>query len=92
MLFQVDAEKILFDNKVTGLRRGLMEKVKQQHYVPRMYLNRFGYISRGVKKLTVLKLDDGVVLENQRAENFASVNCFYDAEREELVKSLCVMI
>lgn len=66
-----------------------MEKVKQQHYVPRMYLNRFGYISRGVKKITVLKLDDGVVLENQRAENFASVNYFYDTEREELVKSLC---
>lgn len=66
-----------------------MEKVKQQHYVPRMYLNRFGYISHGAKKITVLKLDDGIVLENQRTENFASVNYFYDTEKKELMEALC---
>ena len=43
-----------------------------------MYLKRFGYGDKDDKKITVLKLDRGTVLENQRAENFASANYFYD--------------
>lgn len=65
-----------------------MEKVKHQHYVPRMYLKRFGCGDKEDKKITVLKLDEGTVLENRRAENFASANFFYDTNREQLVEAL----
>ena len=53
-----------------------------------MYLKRFGYGDKDDKKITVLKLDRGTVLENQRAENFASANYFYDTSREQLVEAL----
>ena len=53
-----------------------------------MYLKRFGYGDKDDKKITVLKLDRGTVLENQRAENFASANYFYDTNREQLVEAL----
>lgn len=65
-----------------------MEKVIHQHYVPRMYLNRFGYGNEDDRKISVLKLDTGVILENQRTECFATANYFYDASRDELEKAL----
>lgn len=39
-----------------------MEKVRRQHYVPRMYLKRFGYGNIGDEYISVLKLDNGTVL------------------------------
>ena len=33
-----------------------MEKVRRQHYVPRMYLKRFGYGNIGDEYISVLKL------------------------------------
>lgn len=65
-----------------------MEKVKRQHYVPRMYLKRFGYGSKDNERVTVLKLEDGSILENQRVENFAAVNYFYDIDGEQLKEIL----
>ena len=46
-----------------------------------MYLKRFGYGSKKDKKITVLKLDEGTILENSRVENFASANFFYDTDK-----------
>ena len=40
-----------------------MEKVRRQHYVPRMYLKRFGYGNIGDEYISVLKLDNGTVLD-----------------------------
>lgn len=48
-----------------------MEKVRRQHYVPRMYLKRFGYGNIGDEYISVLKLDNGTVLDNRKVENFA---------------------
>ena len=53
-----------------------------------MYLKRFGYGSKKDKKITVLKLDEGTILENSRVENFASANFFYDTYKEHLVEAL----
>ena len=39
-----------------------MEKVRRQHYVPRMYLKRFGYGNIGDEYISVLKLDNGRLL------------------------------
>lgn len=38
-----------------------MEKVRRQHYVPRMYLKRFGYGNIDDEYISVLKLDTGKV-------------------------------
>ncbi len=65
-----------------------MEKVKRQHYVPRMYLKRFGYGNKDNEKITVLKLDTGDILENQRVENFAAANYFYDTDSTQLKEIL----
>lgn len=53
-----------------------------------MYLKRFGYGDIDDKKITVLKLDSGIILENRRTESFASANYFYDANKEQLVEAL----
>ena len=45
-----------------------MEKVRRQHYVPRMYLKRFGYGNIGDEYISVLKLDNGTVLDNRKVE------------------------
>ena len=55
-----------------------MEKTKNQHYVPRMYIKRFGYGTEDNPRISVLKKQEGVVLHNQNPENFASRRFFYD--------------
>ena len=65
-----------------------MEKVRRQHYVPRMYLKRFGYGNIGDEYISVLKLDNGTVLDNRKVENFAVANYFYDADKEQIAEIL----
>lgn len=65
-----------------------MEKVRRQHYVPRMYLKRFGYGNKDNEYITVFKLDDGTVMDNRKVENFAVANYFYDTNKEQLMEIL----
>lgn len=65
-----------------------MEKVRRQHYVPRMYLKRFGYGNIGDEYITVLKLDNGIILDNRKVENFAVANYFYDTDKEQIAEIL----
>lgn len=65
-----------------------MEKVRRQHYVPRMYLKRFGYGNIDDEYISVLKLDNGIVLDNRKVKNFAVENYFYDADKEQIVEIL----
>ena len=65
-----------------------MEKVRRQHYVPRMYLKRFGYGNIDDEYISVLKLDNGTVLDNRKVENFAVANYFYDADKEQIAEIL----
>lgn len=59
-------------------------KVKNQHYIPQMYLNLFS--TNG--KLCVWNLSTGQVLDNQSRRNFASLRYFYDINRRELKELL----
>ena len=65
-----------------------MEKVRRQHYVPRMYLKRFGYGNIDDEYISVLKLDNGIVLDNRKVKNFAVENYFYDADKEQIAEIL----
>lgn len=65
-----------------------MEKVRRQHYVPRMYLKRFGYGNIDDEYISVLKLDKGTVLDNRKVKNFAVENYFYDADKEQIAEIL----
>ena len=65
-----------------------MEKVRRQHYVPRMYLKRLGYGNIDDEYISVLKLDNGTVLDNRKVENFAVANYFYDADKEQIAEIL----
>ena len=65
-----------------------MEKVRRQHYVPRMYLKRFGYGNIDDEYISVLKLDNGTVLDNRKVKNFAVENYFYDADKEQIAEIL----
>lgn len=59
-----------------------MEKTKNQHYVPRMYIKRFGYGTDDIPKISVLKKQEGIILHNQNPENFASKRFFYDTTED----------
>lgn len=59
-------------------------KVKNQHYIPQMYLNLFS--TNG--KLCVWNLSTGQVLDNQSSRNFASLRYFYDINRKDLKELL----
>ena len=59
-----------------------MEKTKNQHYVPRMYIKRFGYGTEDKPKISVLKKTEGVIFHNQNPENFASKRFFYDTTED----------
>ena len=61
-----------------------IKKTKNQHYVPRMYLKRFGYGTDKKPKISVLFKKDGKVLHNQSPWNFASTNYFYDVPKDML--------
>lgn len=69
-------------------RKEFYGKVRRQHYVPRMYLKRFGYGNIGDEYISVLKLDNGTVLDNRKVENFAVANYFYDADKEQIAEIL----
>lgn len=60
----------------------LMGKTKNQHYVPRMYIKRFGYGTEDKPRISVLKKQEGIVLHNQNPENFASKRFFYDTTED----------
>lgn len=53
-----------------------MDKTKNQHYVPRMYIKRFGYGTEDNPRISVLKKQEGIILHNQNPENFASKRFF----------------
>lgn len=64
-----------------------MVKTKNQHYVPRMYIKRFGYGTEDNPRISVLKKQEGVVLHNQNPENFASRRFFYDTT-EDVIENI----
>lgn len=55
-----------------------MGETKNQHYVPKMYIKRFGYGTETKPRVSVLKKQEGIVFHNQNPENFASKRIFYD--------------
>ena len=59
-----------------------MDKTKNQHYVPRMYIKRFGYGTEDNPRISVLKKQEGIILHNQNPENFASKRFFYDTTED----------
>ena len=61
-----------------------MDKTKNQHYVPRMYIKRFGYGTEDNPRISVLKKQEGIILHNQNPENFASKRFFYDTTEDVL--------
>ena len=67
-----------------------MEKTKNQHYVPRMYIKRFGYGTEDNPRISVLKKQEGVVLHNQNPENFASRRFFYDTT-EDVIENISIL-
>lgn len=63
----------------------LSGKVKNQHYVPRMYMKRF---APDKKRICVWNLMTDSILTRQRPENYAAKRYFYDANKEELKQAL----
>lgn len=59
-----------------------MGKNKNQHYVPRMYIKRFGYGTKENPRISVLKKVEGTIFHNQNPENFASKRYFYDTTED----------
>ncbi|MCI5795342.1 MAG: DUF4238 domain-containing protein [Ruminococcus sp.] len=64
-------------------------KVKNQHYVPRMYMKRF---APDQKRICVWNLMTDSILTRQRPENYAAKRYFYDAEKEQLKNALEEML
>lgn len=64
-----------------------MGKTKNQHYIPRMYIKRFGYGTEDNPRISVLKKAEGIILHNQNPENFASKRFFYDTT-EDVIKDI----
>lgn len=60
-------------------------KVKNQHYVPRMYLKRFASDN---KRFCVWNLMNDNIIPRQRSENYAAKRYFYDANKIELKQAL----
>ena len=65
-----------------------IQKTKNQHYVPRMYMKRFGYGAAEKRRMSVLFKDEGKVLHNQNPENYASDKYFYDVSNDLLMELL----
>ncbi len=57
-----------------------MLKVKNQHYIPQFYMNRFS--TNG--KIDVYCVDNKKLLKNQSPRNFASRRYFYDIDKTEI--------
>lgn len=63
-----------------------MEKqVKNQHYVPKMYIKRF---SPNGKKISVWKLKENEILTRQEPGKYATRRYFYDTNEAELLEAL----
>ena len=60
-------------------------KVKNQHYVPRMYMKRF---AQDQKRICVWNLMNDTILTRQRPENYAAKRYFYDTDKVELKQAL----
>lgn len=69
-------------------RKEFYGKSKTATLCARMYLKRFGYGNIGDEYISVLKLDNGTVLDNRKVENFAVANYFYDADKEQIAEIL----
>lgn len=65
-----------------------MKKTKNQHYVPRMYIKRFGYGIKDKPRISVWKTHENIILNNQNPENFASKKYFYDTTEDVIEKIL----
>jgi len=59
-----------------------MDKSKKQHYVPRMYIKRFGYGTEDKPKISVLIKQEKRVLHDQNPYNFAAESFFYDTTKD----------
>ena len=64
-------------------------KVKNQHYVPRMYMKRF---AQDQKRICVWNLMNDTILTRQRPENCAAKRYFYDTDKVELKQALEEMV
>lgn len=64
-------------------------KVKNQHYVPRMYMKRF---AQDQKRICVWNLMNDTILTRQRPENYAAKRYFYDTDKVELKQALEEMV
>lgn len=60
-------------------------QVKNQHYVPRMYLKRF---THDQNRFCVWNLMSNAILTRQKPENYATRRYFYDTSPEELERAL----
>lgn len=63
----------------------MSKQVKNQHYVPKMYIKRF---SPNGKKVCVWKLDGNEILTRQEPSKYATRRYYYDASEEELRQAL----
>ena len=61
------------------------KQVKNQHYVPKMYIKRF---SPNGKKICVWKLKENEILTRQEPGKYAARRYFYDTNEAELIESL----
>lgn len=61
------------------------KQVKNQHYVPKMYIKRF---SPNGKKICVWKLKENEILTRQEPGKYAARRYFYDTNETELLESL----
>lgn len=60
------------------------QKTKNQHYVPRMYMARFGYGLKTKPRISVLFKEESKILHNQNLNNYASNQYFYDTTQDIL--------
>lgn len=63
----------------------MRKQVKNQHYVPKMYIKRF---SPNGKKISVWKLKENEILTRQEPGKYAVRRYFYDTSEKELRESL----
>lgn len=63
----------------------MAKSVKNQHYVPKMYIRRF---SPNEKKICVWKLRENEILTRQEPGKFAARRYFYDTNAKELREAL----
>ena len=66
----------------------MAKAVKNQHYVPKMYIKRF---SPNGKKVCVWKVKENEILTRQEPSKYAARRYFYDASSQELKEALAEM-